>query len=130
MVDVSWSDGIALVALLGLLGSGWVILRGSAAKASREAAEDTLHLVQENRDEWRAKAQRLEDEVDKANIKIESLDREVERLTLMITRRADIETLGATITTQHEAILEAVKDVKELVGGKRGGDHSKGSGGA
>lgn len=130
MGDLPWSGILSVVALLGLLGAGWVILRSSAVKAGRDAAESTLHLVQENRDEWRSKAERLEVEVEKANIKIGSLDKEVDRLTAMVTRRADIETLGQTITTQHEAILEAVKDVKELVGGRRGGDHSTGTGGA
>lgn len=122
MTAVSWSGILSVVALLGLLGAGWVILRSSAVKAGRDAAESTLHLVQENRDEWRSKSEGLEVELEKAKIQIESQGREIEQLTLMVTRRADIETLGKTVTAQHEAILEAVKDVKRLVGGRRDGD--------
>lgn len=113
---------VVLATILGLAGVGvyaFYKLRNDARNAVADSADRTIKIISQERDELQRQLQ-LRDATIKAMkdthvAEISALKSQVETLTSMVTKAADVERLATLMTDQHKAILHTLEDIREAV---------------
>lgn len=118
-----WVGPILTVTVI--LAAGWVTLRTSANRAATKAKDDTLEIVTRHRDELISVTERLQQQVDRLTRDGVEKDRRIELLTSMVTKTSEIENLAVQLSGFHTDHMNALQDIKGLIGGRRDGEPSQ-----
>lgn len=134
---LAWTDTITgTLAVLGMLSVGAVAyfkVRADAKTAVDASTDRTIKLIKQERDELARQLQirdvtiqTLKDQMavqrDAHAAEILALREQVETLTSLVTKSADVDRLTNLMTEQHQAIRQALVDIKNLLGAGRSGD--------
>jgi cell division protein FtsB len=110
---------VALLALLGTVAGGYVIIRGSATKASAESWRDESEAQKSRADRLADQVDELTAQVGKLTDRVAGLEADKARLEDMVTARAEIQALSDLTRAQHSETMATILAVGATVNGKQ-----------
>lgn len=118
-MDGIWATIGGAFLIAAILAVGWVQFRNTARKTQQEAQEETLAIVTAHRDELLSLVERLQREKERADAKMAAMQVQIDQLTLLVTKSADVQALREEVKRDHQDIIAHIEDVKGLLGGQR-----------
>jgi predicted nuclease with TOPRIM domain len=110
---------VALLALLGTVAGGYVIIRGSATKTAAESWRDESEAQKSRADRLADQVDELTAQVGKLTDRVAGLEADKARLEDMVTARAEIQALSDLTRAQHQETMATILTVGATVNGKQ-----------